>query len=126
MADNSSNGAANGNSAEPYVAFPNAFRKRLLAREPAVGCWLSLGSPVTTEIVGIAGFSNFLIPFVQNVEQAQSALAATRYPPEGVRGVSVSQRGNRYGSIPGYFDSVNQQISVTVQIENQAGVAAAE
>lgn len=161
---------------EPYTNFPNAFRKQLLNRERVIGCWLSLGSPVTTEVVGIAGFhwllldaehaindvlslhpqllalkdsasapvvrppwndtviikrlldagfSNFLIPFVESGDQARSAVAATRYPPEGVRGVSVSQRGNRYGSVPNYFESVNQQIAVTVQIENRPAVAAA-
>ncbi len=52
-------------------------------------------------------------------------MAATRYPPQGVRGVSVAQRSNRYGTLPGYFQGINEQISVIVQIESRAGVAAA-
>ena len=72
-----------------------------------------------------AGFFNFLIPFVETAEQARSAVAATRYPPQGVRGVSVSQRGNRYGAQADYFSSVNDQIAVIVQIESAAGVATA-
>jgi 2-dehydro-3-deoxyglucarate aldolase len=42
-----------------------------------------------------------------------------------VRGISVSQRSNRYGTVEGYFQSVNDHISVVVQIESRAGVAEA-
>ncbi|MDB5844813.1 MAG: 5-dehydro-4-deoxy-D-glucarate aldolase [Polaromonas sp.] len=72
-----------------------------------------------------AGFYNFLIPFVESADEARRAVAATRYPPQGIRGVSVSQRSNRYGTIPDYFKSINEHICVMVQIENLAGVAAA-
>jgi 2-dehydro-3-deoxyglucarate aldolase len=72
-----------------------------------------------------AGFYNFLIPFVESADEARRAVAATRYPPQGVRGVSVSQRSNRYGTVPDYFAGINEQISVMVQIESRAGVAAA-
>jgi 2-dehydro-3-deoxyglucarate aldolase len=71
-----------------------------------------------------AGFYNFLIPFVESAEEARSAVSATRYPPQGVRGVSVSQRSNRYGTVPDYFKNVNDNICVMVQIESMAGVAA--
>ena len=47
-----------------------------------------------------AGFNNFLIPFVESPEEAQRAVPATRYPPAGIRGVSVAQRSNRYGNCP--------------------------
>ena len=79
------------------------------------------------EIKGLldAGFYNFLIPFVESVDGARRAVAATRYPPQGIRGVSVSQRSNRYGTIPDYFTTVNQHMCVMVQIENLAGAAAA-
>jgi 2-dehydro-3-deoxyglucarate aldolase len=72
-----------------------------------------------------AGFYNFLIPFVESAEQALHAVRATRYPPEGIRGVSVSQRSNRYGTVPNYFQEINKHICVMVQIENIAGVVAA-
>ena len=72
-----------------------------------------------------AGFHNFLVPFVENADEARRAVAATRYPPAGVRGVSVSQRSNRYGSVPDYFRIVNDTIAVMVQIESRAGVSAA-
>ena len=72
-----------------------------------------------------AGFYNFLIPMVQSAEDAASAVAATRYPPEGIRGVSVAQRSNRYGTVPDYFQEINHHIAVAVQIESPQGVAAA-
>ena len=72
-----------------------------------------------------AGFYNFLIPFIETGEEAQRAVAATRYPPQGFRGVSVSQRSNRFGTVPGYFEGINEQICVMVQIESRKGVAAA-
>ena len=164
------------NSPEPYRAFPNAFKRRLLAGETLIGCWCSLANPITTEVLGVAGFDwllldgehspndvttfipqlmalkdsasapvvrpswndaveikrlldagfyNFLVPFVQTVDDARRAVAATRYPPAGIRGVSVSQRSNRYGTVADYFAGINEQISVLVQIESRAGLEAA-
>ncbi|MEO8248062.1 MAG: aldolase/citrate lyase family protein, partial [Burkholderiales bacterium] len=69
--------------------------------------------------------SNFLIPFVESADQARAAVAATRYPPQGIRGVSVSQRGNRYGAVADYWEVANDNIGVLIQIESRAGVAAA-
>jgi 2-dehydro-3-deoxyglucarate aldolase len=71
-----------------------------------------------------AGFYNFLIPFVESVEEASRAVSSTRYPPQGIRGVSVAQRSNRYGTLPDYFKGINEQICVMVQIESRAGMAA--
>ena len=36
-----------------------------------------------------SGFFNFLVPFVDSAADAVRAVAATRYPPQGIRGVSV-------------------------------------
>ncbi len=82
-------------------------------------------NPVEIKRLLDAGFYNFLVPFVESADEARSAVAATRYPPQGVRGVSVSQRGNRYGTVPDYFKNVNEQICVMVQIESRKGVDAA-
>lgn len=72
-----------------------------------------------------AGFYNLLVPFVQSADDARRAVAATRYPPAGVRGVSVSQRSNRFGTVANYFRDINEQICVLVQIESRAGLEAA-
>ena len=160
----------------PYQPFPNSFKRDLLAGKKLIGCWSSLSSAITTEVLGVAGFDwilldgehspndmstyipqlmalkdspsapvvrpasnnpvemkrmldagfyNFLVPFVESVEEANMAVAATRYPPQGMRGVSVSQRSNRYGTVADYFKGANDQMCVMVQIESVAGVAAA-
>ena len=70
-----------------------------------------------------AGATTVLFPFVQNAEEAQRAVAATRYPPEGVRGMAGMSRGSRYGTLPNYFNTANQGISVIVQLETPEAVA---
>lgn len=80
--------------------------------------------PVIIKRLLDAGFHNFLIPFVESAEQARAAVASTRYPPRGIRGVSVSQRGNRYGTAPDYLKIVDDNIAVMVQIESRGGLEA--
>ncbi|MGF6732226.1 2-dehydro-3-deoxyglucarate aldolase [Paraburkholderia youngii] len=69
-----------------------------------------------------SGFSNFLVPFVDSADDAARAVAATRYPPQGIRGVSVGHRGNRYGTVPDYFALANDNICVIPQIESRKAV----
>lgn len=80
--------------------------------------------PVIIKRLLDAGFHNFLMPFVESAEQARAAVAATRYPPRGIRGVSVMQRNNRFGTVPDYFKLINDNITVLVQIESRAGLEA--
>jgi 2-dehydro-3-deoxyglucarate aldolase len=155
------------------MSYPNRFRQRLLSGETLIGSWCSLANPITTEVLGLAGFDwlvldgehapndittfvpqlmalkgspsaavvrppcnepiiikrlldigfyNFLIPFVESEEEAVLAVASTRYPPAGIRGVSVSHRSNMYGTVPDYNLDINNNVSVLVQIESQQGV----
>lgn len=69
-----------------------------------------------------AGATSVLFPFVQNAADAARAVAATRYPPEGVRGMSGMSRGSKYGTLPNYFTTANRQIGVIVQIETMDAV----
>jgi 2-dehydro-3-deoxyglucarate aldolase len=153
--------------------FPNKFKAALAAHQIQIGCWSALANPISTEVLGLAGFDwlvldgehapndistfipqlmalkgshsapvvrvptnepviikrlldigfyNFLIPFVETEEQAALAVASTRYPPEGIRGVSVSHRANMFGTVPDYFAQSNNNITILVQIESQQGV----
>ena len=65
------------------------------------------------------GAQNLLIPYVQTPEEAKAAVAAVRYPPEGVRGVAVLHRANRYGRVKDYTLRIGEQLCVLVQIETQ-------
>jgi len=80
--------------------------------------------PVVIKRLLDAGFHNFLMPFVESAKHARAAVAATRYPPRGIRGVSVSQRSNRFGTVPDYFRIIDDNIAVMVQIESRGGLEA--
>ena len=72
------------------------------------------------------GARSLLIPFVQNAEEARAAVAATRYPPRGIRGVSVGPRANRYGRVAGYHHVAHESTCVIVQIETRSACAEIE
>lgn len=63
------------------------------------------------------GFQSFLVPMVQTAEEARAAVAATRYPPAGVRGVATLNRAAAYGADGGYFKTADDRMCVIVQIE---------
>jgi 2-keto-3-deoxy-L-rhamnonate aldolase RhmA len=64
-----------------------------------------------------AGAQTLLFPFVQNPEEAKRAVASTRYPPQGMRGVAGTHRGSRYGTVANYLQRANDEVCVIVQIE---------
>lgn len=64
-----------------------------------------------------AGATTVMFPFVQDAEEAARAVAATRYPPQGIRGMAGMSRANRFGTVPNYFGTANKQMGVIVQLE---------
>jgi 4-hydroxy-2-oxoheptanedioate aldolase len=69
------------------------------------------------------GAQTLLIPMVESVQQAARIVAATRYPPRGIRGVgSGLARASRWTQIPDYLQSCEQQLCVLVQIESVIGL----
>lgn len=68
------------------------------------------------------GARSIIIPFVQNAKEARAAVEATRYPPLGVRGVSVAPRANDYGRIRNYHRDAHLNICVIVQIESRVAL----
>ena len=78
--------------------------------------------PVIVKRLMDLGFYNFLFPFIETEEQAKAIVAATRYPPDGIRGVALLQRGNKYGYIADYPEKINENVSVLVQIESLQGL----
>ena len=68
------------------------------------------------------GAQTLLFPYVQNAEEAKRAVESTRYPPQGIRGVSVAARASRYGRTPGYLGKANTEICVLVQVETRAAL----
>ncbi|WP_420113057.1 aldolase/citrate lyase family protein [Pseudactinotalea sp.] len=96
----------------PYPATP-------VVRVPA-------NDPVMIKQVLDLGAQNLLVPMVDTAEQAAAAVAAVRYPPGGIRGVgSALARSGRWGRVENYLPDGDAHISLFVQVESQAGVAAA-
>ena len=72
------------------------------------------------------GAQGLLFPMIQSVEEARRAVAATRYPPKGVRGVSGTTRATRYGRVKDCLGRVEDETAVLLQVETQAALDAAE
>jgi len=68
------------------------------------------------------GAQSLVLPYVQTVEEAERAVAAVRYPPKGVRGVSAGSRASNFGRIKDYLQQADQEICLLVQIETRAAL----
>jgi len=68
------------------------------------------------------GSQTILIPYVQNAEEAKAAVAYTRYPTAGVRGVAGGTRATRWGRIKDYAKRAHEEICVLVQVETQTAL----
>ena len=96
--------AAEGGTAEPVVRVP----------------W---NEPVIVKRLLDIGARALLFPFVQSAEEARRAVAATRYPPQGIRGFAGTTRANRYGRVAGYAQNAAEEICILVQCETRKAVA---
>lgn len=82
--------------------------------------------PVLIKRLLDAGAPALLVPFVRSADEAAQAVAATRYPPRGIRGVATSQRASRWGQRADYVQRYEQELCVIVQLETAASLAALE
>jgi len=157
------------------MSAPNALKAALRRGEKQLGLWLSLNSPLATEMAAGIGFDwllidmehtvtnegeavshlraakaggppealvrvpwndhvvikrlldsgarSLLVPYVQNAEEARRAVAATRYPPAGIRGFSGMHRGNDFGRRKDYPQTGAEDIFLAVQVESPEAVA---
>ena len=81
---------------------------------------------VTIKRVLDAGAQTLLVPYVQNATEAKQAVANTRYPPAGVRGVAGTTRATRFGRVKDYARRAHEEICVLVQLETQSALAEIE
>jgi len=82
--------------------------------------------PVLVKRLLDIGAPGLLFPMVQTVAEAETAVAATRYPPRGGRGVSGSTRANSFGRVADYFQRIEDETTVIVQLETKSAVAQAD
>jgi 4-hydroxy-2-oxoheptanedioate aldolase len=78
--------------------------------------------PVLIKRLLDAGASTLLVPYVRNAEEAARAVAATRYPPRGIRGVATITRASRYGRVSDYARQAASELCVIVQLETRASL----
>jgi 4-hydroxy-2-oxoheptanedioate aldolase len=65
------------------------------------------------------GAQNLLVPMVDTAEQARQLVAATRYPPMGIRGVgSAVGRASRWSARTDYLDVADDEVCLLVQAES--------
>jgi 4-hydroxy-2-oxoheptanedioate aldolase len=67
------------------------------------------------------GVQTILAPMVDTAEQARAIVQASRYPPQGIRGMAGA-RASRWGRIADYAKHANEQICVLVQAETQTAL----
>lgn len=72
------------------------------------------------------GVQGLLFPMIQTVEEAHAAVASTRYPPYGTRGVSGATRATKFGRITDYVARVQDETSVILQLETASAIANAQ
>ena len=69
-----------------------------------------------------AGAQSLLIPYIQTEEEARNAVAYTRYPPDGVRGLGGTTRATRFGRVKDYFRVAAAETCLLLQIETKQGL----
>lgn len=86
---------------------------------------VSWNDPVIVKQVLDLGAQTLLVPMVQRADEARAAVAATRYPPHGIRGVgSALARASRWNRVGDYLHRANDEMAVLVQVETRAGFEA--
>ncbi|TCM68395.1 2,4-dihydroxyhept-2-enedioate aldolase [Acinetobacter calcoaceticus] len=108
---------------------PNTIQT-ILSQLQAVAAYSSqvVVRPVTGDVHLIKqlldiGVQSLLIPMVETVEQAQLMVKATRYPPQGIRGVGAAlARASHWNRISDYLDLADRQICLLLQVESKRGL----
>jgi len=69
------------------------------------------------------GVMGVLIPYVNTKQEAEAAVAACKYPPEGIRGVAGSPRAAGYTrNTQAYLSSANDEVIVMIAVETMEAV----
>jgi 4-hydroxy-2-oxoheptanedioate aldolase len=76
------------------------------------------GDPALIKQLLDIGVQTLLVPMVDTPEQASALVAATRYPPQGMRGVGAAvARASRWGARRDYLETANDDTCLLVQVE---------
>jgi len=75
--------------------------------------------PIAIKRILDMGAYGILVPWVESREEAEDAVKACKYPPEGVRGFGPRRCAT---FDPRYFETANEEILIVVQIETEKAV----
>jgi 2-keto-3-deoxy-L-rhamnonate aldolase RhmA len=78
--------------------------------------------PVVIKRVLDCGAGGIIVPLVNNGTEAEAAVKAAKYPPDGVRGVSLGRASGYGNNFQDYFDSINDEVLVLAQVEHYLAV----
>jgi len=80
--------------------------------------------PVAIKRILDTGVMGVLIPYVNSGEETINAVAACKYPPEGIRGLAGSPRAAYFGqNSMDYLNDANDEIVVIIAVETGEAVA---
>lgn len=80
--------------------------------------------PVMVKRLLDLGARSLMFPMIDSAEDAARVVSYTRYPPDGMRGLSMTTRANNYGRNPAYLRDHVDDLCVIVQVETPQAVAA--
>jgi 2-keto-3-deoxy-L-rhamnonate aldolase RhmA len=78
--------------------------------------------PATIKRVLDRGAMGVLVPLVSSEDEARAAVAAAKYPPDGIRGVAGTRASGFGADLGAYFDAWNREVLVACQIETLQGI----
>jgi 2-keto-3-deoxy-L-rhamnonate aldolase RhmA len=82
--------------------------------------------PVRIKRILDLGVGGVMVPMVETPDEAEAAVAACRYPPEGIRGMAAA-RAHDYGrSFDEYVERANDDVLTILQVETEEGLSNVE
>jgi 2-keto-3-deoxy-L-rhamnonate aldolase RhmA len=106
---------------------PETLRDLLIAGKGTATALLvrvAANDPVRVKLALDLGADGIMIPMVNSPDEARQAVAACKYPPEGIRSVGAWRASNYYQAEPEYLQRANAEITVIVQAEHTRAVQA--
>jgi 2-keto-3-deoxy-L-rhamnonate aldolase RhmA len=79
--------------------------------------------PVRVKRVLDIGVDGVMVPMVETADEASELVSATRYPPEGKRGIAAGRAADYGLHFEEYVHEANGSILTIVQIETETGLA---
>ncbi|CDL42419.1 2-dehydro-3-deoxyglucarate aldolase [Escherichia coli ISC41] len=79
--------------------FPNKFKAALAAKQVQIGCWSALSNPISTEVLGLAGFDWLVLDgehAPNDISTFYSAVNGPERQRQRASSASADQRAGNY------------------------------